>query len=153
MNAAKVQRLAHGLRRAGVPLLPAALQYLIFVVYNSYVPASARIGRGTVFAYGGIGVVVHADAHIGEDCVIGQGVTIGASEPYASSQPNRCPRIGDNVYVAAGARLLGDIRIGNDVVVGAGAVVTRDVPDGSIVAGVPARVIGHVEPGYRAIRP
>jgi serine O-acetyltransferase len=153
VNAARVQRLAHRLHVARIPLLPAALQYLMFVLYNSYIPFTARIGTGTVFAYGGIGVVIHADAEIGEGCVIGQGITIGAGEAFTSSQPNRCPRIGNNVYISAGARIIGGIRIGNDVVIGAGAVVTHDVADGSIVAGVPARVIGRVEPGYRAIRP
>jgi len=153
VNAARLQRLAHRLHAAGVPLLPSLLQYGMFLLYNSYIPATARIGRGTVFAYGGIGVVIHADAQIGEGCVLGQGITIGAGEAYASSRPNRCPWIGDNVYIAAGARIIGAIRVGSDVVIGAGAVVTKDVPDGSIVAGVPARVIGRVEPDYRAIRP
>ena len=50
-------------------------------------------------------------------------------------------RIGDNVFVSAGATILCDTRIGSNVIIGAGSVVSRDVPDNSVVAGNPARVI------------
>ena len=48
------------------------------------------------------------------------------------------PRIGNNVDIGAGAKLLGPITIGNDVVVGANAVVICDIPDNSIAVGIPA---------------
>ena len=50
--------------------------------------------------------------------------------------------IGDNSFVGAGAVILPRLTVGRDVIVGAGAVVTRDVPDGSVVRGNPARVSG-----------
>lgn len=50
--------------------------------------------------------------------------------------------IGDNVFVGGRSLILGDVKIGNNVIVGAGSVVTKDIPDGVVVAGVPARVIG-----------
>ena len=49
--------------------------------------------------------------------------------------------VGDNVWLGAGAKVLDGVRLGKGVVVGAGAVVTDDLPDGSVAAGVPARVI------------
>ena len=49
--------------------------------------------------------------------------------------------IGDNVQFGTDCRVLGDVRIGNNVLIGANAVVIRDVPENSVVAGVPARVI------------
>jgi acetyltransferase-like isoleucine patch superfamily enzyme len=52
-------------------------------------------------------------------------------------------RIGDHVWIGARALLLPGIVVGDRAIVGAGAVVTRDVEPGSIVAGNPARVIGH----------
>lgn len=91
---------------------------------------------GTKFAYGGIGIVIHARCVIGKNCIIGQGATIGGK-----SQWYEVPVLGDNVYVAAGARILGPIRIGNNVTIGANAVITKDVPDNCVVAGVPARII------------
>lgn len=49
--------------------------------------------------------------------------------------------IGNNVYIGNDVLLLPGVKIGNDVVIGAGAVVTKDIPDNSVAAGVPARVI------------
>ena len=46
------------------------------------------------------------------------------------------PRIGNNVFIGAGAKILGSVYIGNNVKIGANAVVTKDVPDGSTVVGV-----------------
>ena len=119
-----------------VPILPKCIYYVQFLVFNSSVPYQAVIGPRTIFAYGGIGVVLHARAKVGADCIIGQGVTIGGR-----SRAFEVPEIGDRVYLGAGSRILGAIRIGNDVVVGANAVVISDIPDGCVAAGVPARVI------------
>lgn len=49
--------------------------------------------------------------------------------------------VGDNVFIGAGALVLANVAIGNNCIVGANAVVTKDVPDGTIVAGNPARFI------------
>lgn len=53
--------------------------------------------------------------------------------------------IGNNVVIGANSTILYDVKIGNDVIVAAGSVVTKDVPDGSIVGGNPAKVIGSVQ--------
>jgi acetyltransferase-like isoleucine patch superfamily enzyme len=50
-------------------------------------------------------------------------------------------RIGRGCFIGAGAVILGGVTVGDNVIVGAGAVVTADVPDGSFVAGIPARVV------------
>jgi serine O-acetyltransferase len=52
-----------------------------------------------------------------------------------------CPVLGDNVYIGPGAKIVGAVRIGNDVAIGANCVVTKDVPDHSVVVGIPGRVI------------
>ncbi|WP_240917177.1 DapH/DapD/GlmU-related protein [Nocardioides sp. HDW12B] len=54
--------------------------------------------------------------------------------------------IGDRTHVGAGAVVLMGVRIGSECVVGAGAVVTHDVPDRTCVVGVPARVVGRIDP-------
>lgn len=108
----------------------------MYLLFNSSVPASVKIGRDTKFAYGGIGVVIHARAVIGNNCLIGQNVTIGGKSGW-----HEVPIIGDNVEISAGARILGPVRIGNNVIIGANAVVVKDVPDNCIVAGIPAKII------------
>lgn len=135
MNAIKLYRIGHYCSNKGIPIIPSVVKFLIFFLFNSIVPSAAVIGKGTRFMYGGIGSVIHARAVIGENVALGQCITIGRKlEPGA-------PVIGNDVYIAAGARILGNIRIGNNVIIGANSVVLTDIPDNSIVAGVPARVV------------
>ena len=67
------------------------------------------------------------------------------SERYATRNATAPVSIGDDAWVGAGATVMPGVLIGRCAVVAAGAVVTRDVPDGCIVAGVPARVVGIVD--------
>ena len=136
MRAITLYRLAHWLFRRHVPLLPGLITRVIYLAYNCYIPAECEIGDGTALGYGGIGVVIHARARIGRECIIGTGVTIGGR-----SRIPGVPQIGDRVYIGTGAKILGDVRVGSDVVIGGNAVVIRNVEDGCVVAGVPARVI------------
>lgn len=53
-----------------------------------------------------------------------------------------CIEIGDNVFVGSGVHILYDTKIGNNVIIGTGSTVTKDIPDNSVVAGAPAKVIG-----------
>lgn len=129
-------RFANWLYRHHVPLLPKLIWRLQYLFFNSSVPASCEIGKGTKFGYGGIAVVLHARTVIGKNCMIGQGVTIGGKSGWYE-----VPVIGDNVQISAGARILGPVRIGNNVIIGANAVVVKDVPDNCIVAGIPAKII------------
>lgn len=136
MNAIHLYRLARALHERGVPLLPKALYYANFLIFNSSIPFTAAIGEGSRFAYGGIGVVVHGAAKIGRGVTLGQGITIGGR-----SRLPAVPEIGDNVYIGAGARVLGPIRIGSGSIIAPNAVVIHDVPPRSIVGGVPARIL------------
>ena len=53
-----------------------------------------------------------------------------------------CIEIGDNVFIGSSTRILYDTKIGSNVIIGTGSIVTKDIPDNSVAAGVPARVIG-----------
>lgn len=136
MNAVSFYRVERWLYLHHLTFLAKIIRGLIFIIYNSFIPYTCEIGEGTTFAYKGMGVVVHSNAVIGKNCIIAQQVTIGGR-----SKKKEVPKIGDNVYIGAGAKVLGPITIGNDVVIGAGAVVLKDVEDGCAVAGVPAKVI------------
>ncbi len=56
-----------------------------------------------------------------------------------------CIEIGDNVFIGSGTHILYDTKIGNNVIIGTCSVITHDIPDNSVAAGVPARVIGTFE--------
>lgn len=140
MNAITFYRISNWLYRHKIPFIPLIIKYFIFLVFNSVVPYSTKIGKGSKFAYGAIGVVLHSKTIIGEKVIIGQGVTVGRQ-----LDPEGIPVIGDNVYISAGARILGGITIGNNVIIGANSVVVKDVPDNSIVAGVPAKIIRQID--------
>ena len=107
-----------------------------YYLHNSYIPHTAVIGKGTSFGYGGIGVVIHSKSIIGDNCVIGQNVTIGGREGHGGP-----PVIGNNVFISTGACLIGDFIVGDNSVIGANAVVINDVKPNSVVAGVPAKII------------
>lgn len=122
--------------RHKLPILPKVFDGLIRVIHNCAVYSANDIGEGTIFGYGGIGVIIHKKARIGKKCVIGSNVTVGGK-----SGSKDVPIIGDNVYIATGAKILGNIKIGDNCVIGANAVVVKDVPANSVAAGVPAKII------------
>ncbi|WHT37570.1 MULTISPECIES: serine O-acetyltransferase [Myroides] len=131
-----MHRVAHAIYKSRIPVLPRLIYVLQYFVSNSAIPPSAQIGKGTKFAYRGIGVVIHKNAVIGKNCMIGQGMTIGGRSKHIE-----VPIIGDNVYLGAGSRVLGPIKIGNNVIIGPNAVVLQDIPDNCIAVGIPARII------------
>ena len=53
-----------------------------------------------------------------------------------------CIEIGDNVMIGADVLILPNVKIGSNVIIGAGSVVTKDIPDNSVAAGIPCRVVG-----------
>ncbi len=53
--------------------------------------------------------------------------------------------IGDNVFIGSNSTILYDVKIGNNVIIGAGSLVNKDIPDGTVAAGVPCKVIGKFE--------
>lgn len=140
MNAINLYRKARWCYLHKIPLVPKLLKGIIFILYNTVIPYTTEIGKGTKFAYGGIGCVIHGRTVIGDRVIIGQNTTVGRS-----LDPEDYPIIGNDVYISAGARIIGNIRIGNNVIIGANAVVCKDVEDNCVVAGVPAKVIRTID--------
>ena len=137
LNAIFFYRISRWLYLHHVPFLPKLITLLIFLMYNSKVPYQAKIGRGTKLGYGGMGVVIHSKATVGDYCVIGQQVTIGGG----NSRYPGLPEIGNHVMIYKGAIVYGGIRVGDNAIIGANAVVNKPVPDNAVVAGVPARIL------------
>ena len=132
----KLYRLGNYFHGKKIPVVPVLANAAIRIIHNCAIYSETKIGKGTSFGYGGIAVVIHKRALIGDDCVIGTNVTIGGR-----SKSVGVPVIGNNVFIATGAKILGDIKIGDNCVIGANAVVIKDVPPNSVVAGVPAKII------------
>lgn len=137
LNAIFFYRISRWLYLHHIPFLPKLITLLIFLIYNSKVPYQAEIGRGTKLGYGGVGVIIHSSSVIGENCSIGQQVTIGGGNSHYPG----VPVIGNNVHIHKGAIVFGGITVGDNVEIGANAVVNKPVPSNAIVAGVPARIL------------
>lgn len=86
----------------------------------------------------GMGCVMHPATVIGENCIIYQHTTFGAV--YGENKPDGVPVIGNNIMVGAGTSILGSVIIGNNAVIAAHSLVTKDVPDGAVIAGIPAEI-------------
>lgn len=90
-------------------------------------------GPGLSIAHWG-SIVVHSEVRVGNNCRIHSAVNIGVFS-------GKCPTIGNNVYIAPGAKLFGGITVGDNVTIGANAVVNKDVPSNVTVGGIPAKII------------
>jgi len=124
-------------------LLPLYLFARIMLRYYKFkfgieIPFTTKIGPGFKISHFGT-IVFNSETIIGKNFSIHQGVTLGTSGK--ANEKEKAPKIGDNVYVGSGAKIIGDIKVGNNVVIGANAVVTRDIPDNSIVVGNPAKIV------------
>ena len=99
-------------------------------------------GKGLSIAHYGC-LVVNANARIGEYCRIHEGVTIGAtSGDYQKGGEGSAAQIGDRVFIATGAKIIGRVKIADGVVIGANSVVVKDIDEPNTTwAGVPARKI------------
>ena len=138
-------RLASGLARSRLPgplkgfllMLSAVAQKAVEIVTGISLPCRATIGPGLYIGHFG-NIIFHEDVVLGHTCNVSQGVTIGTS----GRGPRRgVPRIGDRVYLATNAVVVGPITVGSGAVVAANSLVTRDVPPGTTVMGVPAQVV------------
>lgn len=94
-------------------------------------------GPGLVIPHWGT-IIVGGNAKVGANCWLFNDTHIAVKNPYSE----RAPKIGDNVMIGAGARILGDIELADQIIVGANAVVTKSFTEPRItIAGIPARKI------------
>lgn len=126
-------RLSTLCARHRFPLLPGFFRRLNLTLFGLDMPAGLPIGGGLYIPHP-VGTVVMAQC-IGRNVTLVSNVTIGMRGNAGF------PIIGDNVYIGAGARILGGVTIGSGASIGANAVVLTDVPAGATAVGVPARII------------
>lgn len=114
---------------------------MILAKNNSYIPNEEGINRFAA-PHGINGMFISSGSLIGKGCTLMQQVTVG-SNTFTDSKKHGSPSIGDNVFIGAGAKIIGAVKIGSNVRIGANCVVFADVPDNAtVVAGAP-RVILH----------
>lgn len=114
------------------------LNGLVQIMWGIELPRSATIGPGLYIGHSG-GIVIAPGVTIGRNCNLSQHITIGLS---GQGEKAGVPTIGDNVYLAPGARVFGKISIGNNVKIGANAVIYKDIPDNAVVV---------LDPGFKIV--
>jgi len=115
-------------------LIPLAMLFnKLNVMGGCIIGRRAEFGEGFVLVHS-IGVVINTSVKGGRNVVLEHQVTIGAEKGVS-------PILGDDVFIGAGAKILGGVIVGKGAKVGANAVVIEDVPEGATVVGIPARVV------------
>ena len=109
-------------------------QFILKITSGIQIPREAQIGQGFHIIHGQ-NIIIHPDVVIGDRCGIMHNVTIG------TNMKSGAPRLGDDVFLGAGAVVIGRISIGNQVIIGANSLVKDDVPDDVVMLGVPAREV------------
>lgn len=130
-------RVAHRLYGAGFFLLARIVNHFSRAMTAIDIHPGARIGRNFFVDHGF--VVIGETAVIGDDVTIYPCVTLGGTNPDNGVAGKRHPTIADGAIIGSGAQVLGPIVVGRRARIGANAVVTRDVPEGAVMVGIPAR--------------
>lgn len=136
VHAIWAHRVSHALWGAGWITTARLLSHLSRFLTGIEIHPAAKLGSG-LFIDHGMGIVIGETAEVGQNVSLLQGVTLGGT---SNKREKRHPTLGDHVMVGAGAKILGGFTIGAGSRIGAGSVVVREVPENSVVVGVPGRV-------------
>lgn len=131
-------RLTGALRGLHLWPLAAVVYKLNTLLTGAVIGLGAEFGPGLVILHSH-GTVINKAVRGGANVTLENGITLGA-EKGAS------PKLGDNVFVGAGARVIGGVRVGSRARIGANGVVLEDVPEDATAVGVPARVVARRSP-------
>ena len=152
VKAVLIHRISNFFYLAGFNLIARIISQLSRFFTGIEIHPGAKIGKN-LFIDHGMGVVIGETSDIGNNVTIYHNVTLGGISPSinANEQRNskRHPTLKDNVVVGSGAQILGPVVIGKNSLIGANAVVTKDVPEKSIMVGIPARRIGDATKGFK----
>lgn len=107
--------------------------FLFTTIYGIWLDLTNNIGKGFYIGHFG-GIIVRGD--FGDYCSIGQCVTVGTK---GAGRSDGYPVIGKEVYIGAGAKVIGNIKIGDGVVIGANAVVTKSIESNCLAIGIPSK--------------
>ena len=112
----------------------------------------AKIGKN-LFIDHGMGVVIGETSEIGDNVTIYHMATLGGISPSINSNDQRNkkrhPTIEDDVVIGSGAQVLGPVTVGRCAKIGANAVITKDVPEKSVMVGIPAKNVGIADSEFK----
>jgi serine O-acetyltransferase len=132
-----MHRIAHWLFEARLFFLARFVNHLSRWMTAIDIHPGAKIGRHLFIDHGF--TVIGETAEIGDNVTIYQCVTLGGTDPANGIAGKRHPTLADDVIVGSGAQILGPITVNPRARIGANAVVTKDVPEGAVMVGIPAR--------------
>jgi serine O-acetyltransferase len=130
-------RVAHRLYKANLFFLARFVNHTSRWLTGIDIHPGATIGRNFFIDHGF--VVIGETAEIGNDVTIYQCVTLGGTSPDNGVAGKRHPTLMDGVIIGSGAQVLGPITVNPRARIGANAVVTKDVPEGAVMVGIPAK--------------
>lgn len=139
-HALQAHRVAHWLWGQGRKTLAQFFQNQISVTLGVDIHPAARMGSGIMFDHA-TGIVIGETAIVEDDVSMLHSVTLGGT---GKTTGDRHPKIRKGVLLSSGCKIIGNIEVGMNAKVGAGSVVLEDVPPNVTVAGVPAKVVGHL---------
>jgi serine O-acetyltransferase len=132
-----LHRISHWLWHQGRQAMATALQQHMSGAAAVDIHPAAMIGHGILLDHA-TGLVIGETAVVGDSAILFHNVTLGGT---GKQRGDRHPKLGQHVFVGAGAKVLGNVKIGDFSRIGAGSVVLDDVPPHHIAVGVPARCI------------
>lgn len=121
--------------RNKIPVLPGFISRIIRVIFSCDLSVGTQIGEGTKLVHNGLGCVINPEVIIGNNVRIYQNVSL------AGRNNRGVPVIEDDVFIGAGACVLGGVTVGKGASIGANAVVLKDVKPYTTVVGIPAKEI------------
>lgn len=131
-----IYRFGNRLHRFGLAKIAKVVAFFNRLIFSTWIPSSAKIGKNFTVGYWGLGIVIHSNTEIGDNVTIAQNVTIGRN-----FGDKKVPKIGNDVYIGTGSVIFGEITIGNNVIIGSNTVVNKSIADNCTVIGNPMKII------------
>lgn len=137
-SACVILRMQHGAVARRSLVLARILRHVGLALFGFDSVPGNSVGHGLLLPHPS-GVVIGKDVVVGTNATVLQQVTLGERH-IDGTGPHLYPRLGDNVTVGAGAKVLGGVHVQDGVTIGANSVVLSDCPADAIVVGSPARI-------------
>ena len=130
-------RLRRATSRRGISWVNSFLQSIECLFWGIEISPHAQLG--SVIFFHTVGVVIGSGSTVGDGTVFNGGNVLGNRYRQRTKELSGCPKLGKNVQIGCGAKILGSITVGNNVQIGANAVVITNIPSNSVAVGIPAK--------------